>query len=148
MASKFKKRLGFGCGIFTLLGIGFVAGAIFALAVAINIDRKTSNWQSEESKQFVTNHFQKYLHLTPEQREKIEPIIGEGLQKRWQLRRDYNQETDRLFVEEFMPQISEFLTVEQNQKLEKRLAQWRKENGVTGSPATPAAAAPPATPAD
>jgi len=136
VASKIKKRLGFGCGIFTLLGIGFVAGAIFALALAINIDRKTSNWRSEESRQFVTNHFQKYLHLTPEQRDQIEPIIGEGLNKRWQLRREYNENTDRMFVEEFIPQISKFLNPEQNEKLEKRLAEWRKENGVTGSPAS------------
>lgn len=130
MASKFKRRLGFGCGIFTLLGMGFVVGILFSLVGLSNLDRKAKNWQSEESRQFVTNHFQRYLKLTPEQREKIEPVISEGLKERWTLRRDYYAETDRLIVEKYIPRINKFLSDEQTQRLQKRLVQWRKDHNL------------------
>lgn len=136
MAGKIKRRLGFGCGITTLLGLGFLGGFLFAVVVLVQLDRKTKDWRSEESQQFITDHFQKILTLTPEQREQIAPVIEEGLKKRWELRRDYYLETDRLFVEDYVPRIGEFLSSEQKQLLKQRLERWREENSVTGIEST------------
>ncbi len=144
MASKLKRRLGLGCGIITLLSMGFVAGVVFVLGVLINFDRRANDWQSEESQRFIANHLQKYLKLSAEQRQEIEPIIREGLKERWQLRRDYYEQTDRLFVENYIPRINEFLDAGQKQSLQKRLAHWRKDHLVTGADPTPAATTAPA----
>ena len=133
MASKLKRRLGFGCGIITLLGMGFAIATVFWLFVIVDVSKKSSDWQSEESQRFVTNHFQQQLKLTPEQRSDIEPIIREGLKERWELRRDYYLETDRLFVDTYIPKINEFLNDDQKEKLRNRLANWRKEHSVTGA---------------
>lgn len=131
MASKLKRRLGFGCGIITLLGMGFAIATVFWLVVVVDVSQKSSDWQSEESQRFITSHFQKQLKLTAEQRSAIEPIIREGLKERWEIRRNYHLETDRLFVETYIPKINELLTEEQKELLQKRLANWRKENKVT-----------------
>lgn len=141
MASKLKRRLGFGCGIIALLGIGFVAGILTVIAVMVGVGSKANDWRSEESHRFITNHFQQVLKLTPEQRAQIEPIIREGLAERWDLRRDYYRETDRLFVENYVPRISEFLEPEQVRRLEDRLSKWRNDNKLTGlTTSSPAAA--------
>ena len=135
MASKLKRRLGFGCGIFTLLGMGFVAGCIFVLIAVGGFFKKANDWKSEESKSIVVNHFVQLLKLTPEQKQQIEPIIREGLDERWQLRSKYNEQTDLLFVETYVPRLHEFLTPEQRERLNKRLLQWRKENNITSASA-------------
>lgn len=134
MASKLKRRLGFGCGIFTLLGMGFVAGGIFVLIAVGGHLKKANDWQSEESKGIVVNHFVQLLKLTPEQKQQIEPIIREGLDERWQLRSKYNEQTDLLFVDTYVPRLHEFLTPEQRERLSERLLQWRKENYLNGAP--------------
>lgn len=135
MASKLKRRLGFGCGIITLLGMGFVAGGIFSLIAVGAFFNKANNWKSEESKRIVVNHFVQFLKLTPEQKQQIEPIIQEGLDQRWQMRHEYYEKTDLMFVEDYIPRLHEILTPEQRERLNQRLLKWRKENNITGPPA-------------
>lgn len=96
---------------------------------------KANDWKSEESKRIVVNHFAQFLELTPEQKQQIEPIIREGLDRRWQMRNEYREQTDLMFVEEFMPRLHEFLTTEQRQRLKDRLLQWRKDNKIAGTAA-------------
>ena len=122
--------------------MGFAIATVFWLFVIVDVSQKSSDWQSEESQRFITNQFQRQLKLTPEQRSEIEPIIREGLKERWELRRDYNLETDRLFVETYIPKINELLNDDQKELLRKRLASWRKDNGLTDSVAAEEAETP------
>jgi hypothetical protein len=134
VASKLKRRLGFGCGIITLLGMGFIAGGIFTLIAVGGFFNKANDWKSEESKRIVVNHFVQILKLTAEQKQQIEPIIREGLDERWKMRRDYHEKTDLMFVEDYMPRLYEFLSLEQRERLNQRLLQWRKDNKIAGAP--------------
>ncbi len=125
-----KRKFSIGCGLSALLGVGFVLGFLLCLIMVANFARKAENWHTEASQRFITNHLSGFLDLSEEQREQLQPIVAEGLEKRWRMRQEYRERTDRLFVEEYIPRINQFLDEAQRERLQERLQQWRKQSGL------------------
>lgn len=84
-STKFKA----GCGILAVFIGGFVLGVISLLVLMGSVIPLAEGWRSEKSKEFVANHFNKQLKLTPEQDKEFRPLVYEALERRWELRRDY-----------------------------------------------------------
>ncbi|MCF6311274.1 MAG: hypothetical protein L3J39_02380 [Verrucomicrobiales bacterium] len=123
-----KTKLKAGCGVVTLFGLGYVLGVVSLFILIAVIVPLTEGWKSDKSKKFIADHIANKLDLADEQREQLRPVVNEFLDRRWQLRRDYLQESESVMVEEYQPRLDEFLTDPQQQKLEELLQGWRKEN--------------------
>lgn len=128
-----------GCGVISILGTGFVAGAVSLFVfIVINV-QKSENWNTRESKNFLGNHFAKKLNLTEEQREKFQPIVDEILERRWKTRRDYIEGDISMIEDEFLPRLKEFLTPDQQVKARKMIDKWRQEDAAKLKKAGPEA---------
>ncbi len=122
-----NPKLKAGCGILTLFALGFGTGAISLLMLIIKTVPLSEGWKSEDSKTFVTKQIANRLELTEAQRAEIRPIVDEALEKRWELRRDYLLEDQRLMRDVFLPRVDPLLTEEQRVRARKMLDRWRKD---------------------
>ncbi len=137
--SRKKTILKAGCGVITLLGMGFVLGAISLLILIIVSVTIAEDWKSDSSKNHAVKQLTNQLELTEEQVEKVRPIVYEFLDRRWDLRRDYLRDSDQMMVDEYLPQIDELLNDEQKEKLKKVQDKWREEHkGKMEEPEPPA----------
>ena len=120
------NKLKAGCGVFAVFGLGVFLGALALLILIVRVVPLSEGWKTEESRQFIENHFAHKLQLTDEQREKFRPILEEVLERRWELRRQYLLDSKNLMEDETYPRISEFLTEEQRAKAQKILDRWNR----------------------
>jgi Na+-transporting methylmalonyl-CoA/oxaloacetate decarboxylase gamma subunit len=115
-----------GCGVLTVFGLGFGLGFLCLLFLLVRVIPLSEGWKSDRSKAFVADHLANQLKLTDEQRLQFRPLVDEALEHRWNLRRDYLLEDQRLLEEEYFPKLGELLTEPQKAKAGKMLEKWRK----------------------
>ena len=68
-----KTKLKAGCGVVTILGLGYVLGFISLFILIVSIVPLAENWKSDESKKYAVDQLANQLKLTDEQREQIRP---------------------------------------------------------------------------
>jgi hypothetical protein len=132
-----SNKLKAGCGVSAVFGLGFFLGAFALLILIVRIVPLSEGWKSEESKRFIENHFAQKLKLSDEQREQFRPILEEALDQRWDLRRQYLLDSQKLLEEEYYPRISEILTEEQQAKAGKMLERWNRDQKFKIEPRPP-----------
>lgn len=115
-----------GCGVLTVFGLGFGLGFLCLLFVLVRVIPLSEGWKSDRSRDFVADHLAKQLKLTDEQRAQFRPIVDEALERRWELRRDYLLEDQRLLEEVYFPKLGELLTEPQKDRAKTMLERWRK----------------------
>ena len=106
---------------------GFVLGVISLFGLITTFIPLTEGWKSEKSKEFIANQLVKQLKLTLEQEAKFRPLVYEELDRRWELRRQFLLESNKLKEQEYLGRAAEFLTEEQLAELRKILAKWQRE---------------------
>lgn len=117
-----------GCGVFAVFGLGFVIGGFSLLFVIAKVVPLAEGWKSEQSKEFVAEHFANRLKLSDNQREAFRPIVYEALERRWELRREYLLKDLAMMEEEFLPKIDALLDESQRRDARKILERWRREH--------------------
>ena len=122
-----STKLKAGCGVFAVFGLGIFLGAFALLVVIVRVVPLSEGWSTEESRQFLENHFARALDLSSEQREQFHPILGEALDRRWELRRGYLLDSRKLIEEEYYPRIEAILTDEQRVKAREMLERWNRD---------------------
>ncbi|NOX99116.1 MAG: hypothetical protein GXP30_05185 [Verrucomicrobia bacterium] len=123
-----KTKLKAGCGVVTIFGLGYVLGVISLFILIAVIVPLSDGWKSEASKKFIADQLANQLDLTDEQREQVRPIVNEFLDRRWELRKEYLNDSEQLMNSEYLPQIDALISDEQKQKLQKIQDQWRREH--------------------
>lgn len=123
-----KTKLKAGCGVVTIFGLGYVLGVISLFILIAVIVPLSDGWKSEASKKFIADQLANQLELTDEQREQVRPIVNEFLDRRWELRKEYLNDSEQLMNSEYLPQIDVLLSDEQKQKLQKVHDKWRREH--------------------
>ena len=124
---KTSTKIKAGCGIVAVFGFGFVLGIVTLLVILVNVIPLSEGWKSEESKQFIADHFKKKLKLTPEQDAEFRPLVYELLERRWELRRDYLEKSRRLLEEEYLARAADILDADQRAQAGKMLARWKRD---------------------
>jgi len=123
-----KTKLKAGCGVLTLLGMGYVLGAISLLILIIISVTTAESWKSDDSKEHAVNQLVKQLQLTEEQIEQVRPIVHDFLDHRWELRSEYLKETEQMMETDYLPKIEKLLTDEQKEKLKGLKKKWHDEH--------------------
>jgi len=123
-----KTKLKAGCGVLSILGLGYVLGFISLFILIVTIVPLAEGWKSDESKKYAADQLANQLKLTDEQREQVRPIVNEFLDRRWDLRRDYLKKSKQLMDDEYIPQFDKLLSEEQKERLKKVQEKWRREH--------------------
>lgn len=121
-----SPKLKAGCGVLAVFTLGFFLGVLSLLILLGRVIPLSEGWKSDRSKAFVADHLANQLDLTEDQRARFRPLVDEALERRWQLRRDYLLEDQRLLEEEYFPRIEEWLTEPQKARAAEMLERWRK----------------------
>lgn len=124
---KISPKIKAGCGVVTVFGLGFLAGAFSLLVLISKVVPLAENWKTEKSKQFIVEHFANQLKLDESQRAEFEPIVREGLERRWELRREYVLKDQEMVETEVIPRIAEILNEKQKEKAKRMMERWRKD---------------------
>ena len=128
MFKKVNPKVKAGCGVISIFGLGFITGAVALFVIIVVNVQKSENWNTKESRNYLTNHFAKKLNLTEEQLTEFKPIVEEILERRWVLRRDYIEVNLSMIEDDFMPRMNEFLTEEQTAKAKVLTERWRRDD--------------------
>ncbi len=120
-----KTKLKAGCGVAMVFGTGFLFGALALFLFLIRIIPLSEGWRDEESKEFVMNHLANRLDLTEEQIPRIEPIVYEALDQRYDRRKTY-LEADIDLTGEALSRMLPILSEEQKEKAKKVFENWKK----------------------
>lgn len=126
--SMISPKIKAGCGVFAVFGLGFVIGGFSLLFIIVKVVPLAEGWKTEQSKEFVAEHFANRLKLTDAQREEFRPIVYEALERRWALRREYLLKDLVMMEEEFLPKIDSLLDESQRQEARKILERWRRDH--------------------
>jgi len=121
--SQTKTRLKAGCGLLLVFAAGFLCGIIALFVLLVRVIPLSEGWKADDSKQFIANHIAKRLDLSEAQEATIRPLIHEGLDERWRMRREYILR-DRDFVENQMVEIETHLDDAQKKKIRRIFANW------------------------
>lgn len=124
---KTSTKLKAGCGILAVFAVGFVLGVVSLILIIAGVIPLSEGWKSDESKDYIADHFRNQLKLTPEQDAEFRPLVHEVLERRWELRRGYLLESRRLMEEEYLPRAAKILNQEQQEKAGKMLARWKRD---------------------
>ena len=125
---KLNPKIKAGCGVIFVFGLGFFAGLVATFVIILGIVKKSEDWKTPESKEFIARHVGKQMELDESQMEQFQPIVNEILERRWDMRRDYIENDQKMIEDEYFPRISEFLNEEQRKKGLKMVEQWRRQN--------------------
>ena len=117
-----------GCGVIVIFALGTFFGVVMAVLLLTWIVPRAEGWRSAESQEFLTKYTADRLQLTPEQREVIDPMVIEMLQRRFELRKQYLLETRELLTVDTFPRIREHLTPEQIERANDMLKKWDQDN--------------------
>jgi len=118
-------RLKAGCGLLLVFSAGFLCGVIALFVLLVRVIPLSEGWKAEESKRFITNHLARRLALSDEQQKIIRPLIHEGLDERWRIRKEYLLR-DRDLVEERMKEVERHLDEEQKERVREGVDNWWK----------------------
>ncbi len=140
MSKKINPKVKAGCGVVSIFSLGFLAGAITLFVVIVINVKKAENWKTRESREYISNHFANKLDMTEEQRTKLQPIVDEILERRWEMRRDYIERDIAMVEEKYLPRINKFLTEKQQAKARKLIDKWRLDDAAKLEKAKPVAA--------
>jgi len=120
-----KTKLKAGCGLVMVFGTGFLFGALVLFIIIVRVVPLSEDWRNEESKEFVMNHLANRLDLTEEQIPKIEPIVYEALDQRYDRRKTY-LEADIGLTGKALSKMLPILSDKQKEKAEKVFENWKK----------------------
>lgn len=120
-----KTKWKAGCGLGAVFGAGFLGGAVALFLLLMRIIPLSEGWRDDESKAFVTNHLANQLDLTPEQLEKVRPIVHAALDQRYARRQAYVKE-DVALTGEGLSEILPILTEPQQEKARRIFQRWKK----------------------
>ncbi len=137
MIKSINPKIKAGCGVISLFGLGFVAGAVTLFVVIVINIHKTENWNTRESRNYLGNHFANKLEMTEEQRTKFQPIVDEILERKWENRRDYIEEDISMIEDKYLPRVNEFLTEDQQAKARELIDKWRRDDAAKLEKAKP-----------
>ncbi len=120
-----KTKWKAGCGLAAVFGAGALCGAVALFVVLMRIIPLSEGWRDDESKTFVTNHLASRLELTPDQLEKVRPIVHAALDQRYARRQGYVKE-DVALTGEALSEILPILTEPQRAKAKEIFMRWKK----------------------
>jgi hypothetical protein len=120
-----KTKLKAGCGVAAVFGAGFLCGAVALFIFLMRIIPLSEGWRDEESKEFVTRHLARQLHLTDAQIAEVKPVVAEVLEARYRHRRSY-VEADIELTGTGFEKVLPILTDEQKEKAKKVFSNWKK----------------------
>ena len=106
----------------------FLAGMVVGGLVALRVVKHNAQQRLPTPDQFgpqLMRRFATQLDLTPEQKEKIKPIVMHGAEELRQLRRG-TEGTSRAVIERMQGEIAAVLTPEQKAKFDDLLSQQRE----------------------
>ena len=122
-----QRKVSIGCGLAVLFGLGVVTGLVVAVFTIGGLAKRADSWNTEASREFITNHLAGVMKLDEEQKAKLAPLVDEAFRERWDLRQAYRRETNQLFTEKYWPRVQEFTSEEQQARLRERWSKWRRE---------------------
>ena len=120
-----KTKLKAGCGVAAVFAAGFLCGALAFFLFLVRIIPLSEGWRDEESKEFVTRHLARQLHLDEAQIDQVKPVVSEVLEARYRHRRTYI-EADIALTGSGFEKILPILTDEQKKKAKTVFENWKK----------------------